>query len=122
MEAASILDASPRGAAALLRLCVQKLCKFLGEGGKNINADIAELVKKGLDPRVQKMLDSVRVIGNNAVHPGAIDWRDNREIAEKLFRLINMIADIMISQPKAIDEIYDGLGEKNREAIVQRDN
>ena len=68
------------------------------------------------------MLDSVRVIGNNAVHPGAIDWRDNREIAEKLFRLINMIADIMISQPKAIDEIYDGLGEKNREAIVQRDN
>jgi Domain of unknown function (DUF4145) len=67
-EASTILDASPRGAAALLRLAVQKLCKVLGEGGKDLNADIASLVRKGLDVRVQKALDAVRVIGNNSVH------------------------------------------------------
>jgi hypothetical protein len=72
-EASEILDKSPRGSAALLRLAIQKLCIYLGEPGKNINTDIASLMKRGLNKQVQQALDVVRVIGNNALHPGQID-------------------------------------------------
>lgn len=120
-EASTILDRSPRGAAALLRLAIQKLCKELGEKGKNIDDDIASLVRKGLDVRVQQALDVVRVIGNNAVHPGQIDLRDDGATAEKLFGLANLIADIMISQPKHIAAMFEGLPEGARKAIEHRD-
>jgi Domain of unknown function (DUF4145) len=120
-EASTILDVSPRGAAALLRLAVQKLCKELDESGENLNADIASLVRKGLDVRVQKALDAVRVIGNNAVHPGQIDLRDDRATAETLFSLVNLICEKMITEPKHVDEVYARLPEAARKAIEQRD-
>ncbi len=57
-ESRRIAEASPRAAAALLRLAVQKLCKLLGEKGENLNQDIANLVKKGLNVEVQRALVS----------------------------------------------------------------
>ncbi|WP_171363149.1 DUF4145 domain-containing protein [Ruegeria atlantica] len=120
-EAALILDASPRGAAALLRLGLQKLCVHLGEPGKHIDTDIASLVSKGLDVRVQQALDAVRVIGNEAVHPGSIDLRANRETAEMLFQLMNLIVEKMISEPKHVQSVYDKLPQTKREAIERRD-
>ncbi len=120
-EAASIASKSPRGAAALLRLCIQKLCMQLGEKGKNIDEDIAALVQKGLDVQVQQALDTVRVIGNEAVHPGEIDLRDNPELAGHLFELVNLIADQMITQPKKRAAVYARLPAKKLEAIERRD-
>jgi hypothetical protein len=120
-EASSILGNSPRGAAALLRLCIQKLCKHLGEPGKNINDDIAQLVKKGLNPIIQKSLDVVRVVGNEAVHPGTIDLTDQPQTAIALFNLVNLIADSMITQPKMVNALYDALPEDKKEFIAKRD-
>lgn len=120
-EAGEIVDSSPRGAAALLRLCIQKLCIHLGESGKNIYDDIGSLVAKGVDVRVQKMMDTLRVIGNNAVHPSEMDFRDDRELADKLFSFVNMIVDITITQPKSISEMYGRLGASQIKAIEQRD-
>lgn len=120
-EAAAILSKSPRGAAALLRLAIQKLCKALKQPGNNINDDIAALVKAGLDPLVQQSLDIVRVIGNNAVHPGQIDLRDDRATAETLFKLFNLIVDKAISEPKHVQEIYESLPEGAIKAIEKRD-
>jgi len=120
-EARSIIQKSPRGAAALFRLCVQKLCAHLGEKGKNINEDIGELVKKGLDPKVQKSLDIVRVIGNYSVHPGTIDIRDNPQTATTLAELINIIVDNMITKPKMVDEMYNNLPKIKRDEINKRD-
>lgn len=121
-EAGRILRLSPRGASALLRLAIQKLCKELGEKGKNIDNDIASLVEKGLDVRIQQALDVVRVIGNNAVHPGQVDLRDDVGTAEKLFDLVNIIAEAMISQPKRISEMFNGLPQGARDAIAKRDS
>ncbi len=121
VEAGDLLSRSPRAAAALLRLAVQKLCKFLGQGGENINNDIAALTRQGLLPSVQQALDSVRVIGNNAVHPGQIDLNDQPETASALFRLVNLIADQMITYPKEAQEVFSSLPLSNRDAITRRD-
>lgn len=121
LEARSIVNKSPRGAAALLRLCIQKLCEQLGESGKDINTDIGNLVQKGLHSTIQKSLDIVRVIGNDAVHPGQIDLKDDIDTANKLFELVNLIAQVMITEPKAIDELYTALPESKRKAIEERD-
>ena len=120
-EARSIVNKSPRGAAAILRLCVQKLMVQLGEKGKNLNDDIGALVKKGLPIMVQQMLDAVRVIGNNAVHPGEIDMTDNRELALQLFRIINLVADKMIAEPKRLHAIYGAFSPGVHDAIAKRD-
>jgi len=120
-EASRILNISPRAAAALLRLTIQKLCVHLGEKGRDLNEDIANLVKKGLSPLVQRSLDAVRVVGNEAVHPGILDLKDDRDTATTLFRLVNIVAEQMISNPKHVDEIYARLPEGKRQAIERRD-
>jgi len=120
-EAADVFNLSPRSSSALLRLAIQKLCKHLGESGDNINQDIKSLVKKGLPPKVQEALDSVRVIGNESVHPGELNINDNRDIAAQLFKLVNFIAAKMISEPKEIEGIYNSLPESKLKGIEKRD-
>jgi hypothetical protein len=71
---------------------------------------------------IQQLLDFVRVIGNNTVHPGMIDLKDNSVLAIKLFDLVNIVAEIMITQPKEIKALYEGvLPESAREGINNRD-
>lgn len=120
-EAREIVASSPKGAAALLRLSIQYLCKELGESGKNIDKDIASLVAKGLNPLVQQALDVVRVVGNEAVHPGEINLDDKRDTALQLFNLVNLICSQMISQPKQVRALYENLPEKKLKGIEQRD-
>ena len=122
IEAREILNDSPRGAAALLRLVVQKLCKHLGEPGKDLNTDIASLVKRGLNPLIQKSLDVVRVIGNEAVHPGVMDLRDDPDSATNLFKLINFITEAMITQPAEINSVYGAIPKDKLDQIVKRDS
>lgn len=121
LEAMEVYPSSKRASAALLRLAVQLLCQELGEKGKNINDDIGQLVSKGLSVQIQKALDSVRVIGNNAVHPGSIDLDEKSEVAETLFSLLNIIVEQLITQPKKINEIYSNLPQSAIDGINKRD-
>ncbi|HGY9611008.1 DUF4145 domain-containing protein [Vibrio harveyi] len=120
-ESRDIVARSPRAAAALLRLTIQKLLSELGEKGKNINEDIGSLVTKGLPVEVQQALDYCRVVGNNAVHPGEIDLNDNPEIANSLFEMINFIVEVRISQPKKVAALYSILPEGALKAVAKRD-
>ena len=122
LEAARVFNESPRASAALLRLALQKLCKQLDEKGENINNDIKNLVKKGLNPLVQKSLDSLRITGNNAVHPGNINLEEEPDKVLKLFDLLNFIAEKMITEPKEISSFYDDLPDTSKEAVNERDS
>lgn len=107
-EAAEIADASPRGAAALLRVALELLTHELGcDPRKGINDKIGELVGQGLSPEVIKALDILRVTGNNAAHTaGTLLLDDDRESATALFQIINYIVEQTISHKKRLEEMH----------------
>lgn len=121
-EAGLIYNKSPRAACALLRLAIDRLCNELGETERDINKNIGALVEKGLPKPVQQALDVVRVVGNKAVHPGQIAFDvDDKETAIALMRLVNMITERMISEPKEIDSLFQRLPVSTKESIEKRD-
>ncbi len=71
---------------------------------------------------MQQALDVVRVVGNKAVHPGVIAFDvDDANTAKSLMRLINMIGQSMITDPKEIEDMYNQLPESAKESIERRD-
>ena len=119
-EAATIFNDSPKGATALLRLCLQKLLIQVGKLGKNINDDIKSLVADGLSPKIQQALDLLRVVGNNAVHPGHIDLDDNLEIGFKLFHILNFITNELITKPRELENLYDDFIPENTKSHIKK--
>lgn len=121
-EARDVSGRSPKAAAALMRLVVQKLLVELGQTGKNLNDDIGALVKSGMPVEVQEALDFCRVIGNNAVHPGDIKIDDDPSISYSLFEMVNFIVEDRISRPKKIAELYGKLPPGALKAVEERDS
>lgn len=121
LEARLVLQTSPRSAAALLRLALQKLMPHLGMGGKNINDDINKLSKNGLSSELQQALDVVRVIGNESVHPGELDMRDDVDTALMLFNILNWIVESILSPNKMTEKLLNNKVPKSKaENILNR--
>lgn len=121
-EAGLICNKSPRAACALLRLAIDRLCHELGEDDRDINKNIGALVRKGLPQPIQQALDIVRVVGNKAVHPGQISIDvENKETAFALMKLVNIIVEKMIAEPKEINSLYEQLPESVKTSISDRD-
>lgn len=121
-EASRVLSKSPRAAAALLRLGLQKLCKHLGENGDNINDDIRALSRKDIiPPDVVKVADTIRITGNNAIHPGEMSEDDIDYVAVKMFGLLNFIVRKSITDPKELDLLYKMVPEGPRNSAERKD-
>ena len=122
-EAKNIIELSPKGSCAILRLALQKLCNQLANKKETTKIDvaIAELVKNGLPTSLQQAMDTVRIVGNDAVHPGEINVDDNKEIAYMMFKLINFIVEKMVVEPKVIEAIYNTMPEDKLKGIENRD-
>lgn len=119
-EAARILAFSPRSSCAMLRLCLQRITVSLGYGD-NLNDAIKKMVDAGLDSHVQKALDVVRVVGNEAVHPGTLNLNDDRETASVIFQMINIIGEFFFTRPESIRRAFSSLPAEKIEAIKKRD-
>ena len=89
-EAATILDKSPRGAAALIHLSIQTL---LQENGKQPDDQIASLISKGLQVEIQEAMDVLQELGNNGLHSGQIDLKEDKATATRIFALLKMIVE-----------------------------
>lgn len=117
---------SPRGAAAILRLCLQKICNHLSGSERSI-ADNLNALQKSADPipdRFLKAAHAVRVIGNEAVHPGVIDFspQDTDDTVNDLFVLINALVENQITQLKTIDAIIGKQPQPVKAKILKHQN
>lgn len=124
-EARAVQNLSPRATAALLRVALEKLTENLGEKEGNLNERIGNLNKKGFPEKVIQSLDIVRITANEGgSHAGEIDLtgKDNEEIVNKLFFLINFIVEKVITENKEIDTMFNNLPEDKKQGIENRDN
>lgn len=122
-EARKVVNYSPRSAGALLRVALENLImNELEVEGHDLNDCIGNLVANHeIDDKLQKALDSLRVIGNESVHPGELDLRDDLDTALALFKLLNLIVEKLIVQPREIDELYEKLPKSKKLGIENRD-
>ena|GEM_PF-1438795 len=116
-EAAEVSHRSPRSAAALLRLCLEKLLEFLKINGRDLNEKIGN---SNFPAKILKACDAVRVRGNDAVHPREIQFNDREETVSTLFYLINYIVEMQITLPNKAEEVFNTLTSEQKEHIEKR--
>ena len=115
LEACKVLNYSPRASAALSRLAIDKLTMSFSK--KNtLNDRIKDMASTDLPEKIIKSLNIVRVVGNNAVHPGKIDLTDDESLASSLLELINIIVEKCISEPKKVNDIYNKISSKKKKS------
>lgn len=124
-EALLVYKHSPRASAALLRLAIETMIPQLEEykiKKSNLNTMIGELVKKDIPLYVQQGLDSIRIYGNEGIHPGEINLNEEQETVLFLFELINIMIEELITRRKKINSFYSKLPKGKTEAVTIRDN
>jgi hypothetical protein len=120
-EAQKVASISPRSAAALLRLALQLLVDQIQPGNENLNAKIGKISAAGVPEKLINAMDALRVIGNNAVHPGQISV-DDLQTVRSLFDLLNLLGELLVGEPSRVQRLYEMLPPGAREAIERRDS
>jgi hypothetical protein len=64
-----------------------------------------------------KALHIVRIAGNEAVHPGELDLRDDAETVGALFEIVNYIADATLGQDSLVDALWASLPDSKTDPV-----
>lgn len=114
-EAQSLMQLSPRSCCALLRLCVEKIVNYVGaeQGLKNFDPDwilVRRIEALAIPEALTQQLTACRVIGNDAAHPGVIDFsgEDSDKVAALLSHAVNNLCACLIGPfdlKKLADEV-----------------
>jgi hypothetical protein len=91
-EAAAILNKFPRGAAALTRICIQKMMPLVKGNAKNLDENFSSLVRKGLEVEIQQAMDVLQVVRKSPLQPSEVDLKEENETAKKV---LNSLRDIL---------------------------
>lgn len=125
-EAAAVAGASPRAAAALLRMCIEGLCKKVADKPKFEDA-ILELEQQGIPKPITVAMDVVRLTGNEALHGGTLYGSDDAKTVATLFRLASLIVSWAITEKKELQELVSSIGpekfariEKQRQKAAEK--
>lgn len=119
-EARAVVQASPRAAAALLRLALERLLNGLYPDASNLNDAIRLAAENGLPRRVVDSMDVLRFNGNAAIHE--LVREDTPETASSLFKVLNIVVRQLITEPREIDELHSALPDGVRDQITRRDS
>jgi hypothetical protein len=113
-QAAAIVQESPIASCALLRLCMEKIIiKHANyKGNQNILKNIIDELKDigTIDENIYKAMQSIRIVGNNAIHNGSIkidDLDENLDMAVLISRYINLMATELITRKKEINSVFE---------------
>jgi hypothetical protein len=114
------LNASPRGAAALLHLAVEKLCLELGVGTYEPRPALAPAIQEEVDARVQNVLDAVKIIQDSSPPIEQNGLRDDRATADALPGFVNLICEKLIIEPRHLRALYTKVREGAQHNMDQR--
>ncbi len=118
-EARAVAPHSPRAAAALLRMCVENLCKKL-TGKKKFDAAMAELERQGIPSKISMAMDVVRSNGNEVLHAGRLYGEDDDANVATLFGLVASIVNWAITEKNQLAELYLQIPQDKRKHIEER--
>ncbi len=68
-------------------------------------------------------MDILRITADAMLHPNAINLEneDDRQTAIGMFDLLNIITDVLIAEPRKVDDYFDNLPGSQKGAIEERD-
>ena len=122
LEAAMVSTVSTRAGAALARLTLESLLKYVdpkAPSKMNLEGRISRMSPE-LSSTTRKMLEVVRHVGNESAHSLSLDENSvllvlsdrGLEFTPVIFGAINQIVDELIAKPKLAEVLYEALPDK----------
>jgi hypothetical protein len=91
-EATAILNKFPRGATALMRVCIQKLVPLLEDNGKELNQRVSSLVRKGLEMEMQQAEEVLQVLRSDPVQLSQLESQADKET---VLRFLDSLKEVL---------------------------